>query len=872
MTPERWKQIEQIFSTASELPQHEREKFLRITCADDTDLRFEIESLLAQDAETGTMLKTIISKAAGLISHPDLTGKRIGPYRIISLIGEGGMAQVYKAIRDDDQYQKVVAIKILRHDSAPSYLISRFWYERQILANLEHPCIARFLEGGTTEDGIPYFVMEHIEGSTITKYCDAHQLSIRKRLELFKTVCDAVQYAHRNLVIHRDLKPRNILVTDDGVPKLLDFGIAKLLNPEPAADVPSATVTSVRMMTPEYASPEQVRGEKVTTVTDIYSLGLVLYELLSGERPQKVHTNSFVEIERVVCEQEPERPSSAVVRHNSNADTKKLSREISGELDNIVFKAIQKDPAHRYATAEQFAEDIFHYLNGLPIRAKTPTLTYRAYKFARRHRTAVAVAAFVILTLAALGVAMTIQASRIAKERDRANEVTKFLVELFQVSNPGESKGNTVTARELLDESAKRIQRDLQEQPEVQAAMMHTMGQVYGNLGLYNKAIPLLEKALEIRKGTLGPENPEVASTMNYLAESLQNAGKHDEALKISGQALALRRKLYGNFHPSVAQSLSVTGGSLYEKGELEDARAAFLEALAIREKVFGPDAPLVAMSLSQLGLILSQEEKKEEAEPLYRRALAIRRKAFGSVHPDIATSLNNLGRMLLDKGDYEGAESMFREAVELDRKILGNDHPDLAVTISSLAYTLKEENEFVESEKLFREALSLRRRTLGNEHPAVAISLYNLGSLMIGKKDFDQAEPLLLEAQALWKKVLPEKHSSHATVLVAIGKVQMGKQNLKEAEEMFRQAIEMRVQTLRPDHPNIASAKGALGECLTLQNRFQEAEPLLLESYNAILTKYGKDHPDVDEAGSRLISLYTAWGKPTEAVRYEHQ
>ena len=870
MTPERWKQIEQIFSTAAELPQHERENFLKTTCANDSELRFEVESLLAQDTETGTMMQTLISKAAGSLRSSDLTGKRIGPYRIISLTGEGGMAQVYKAVRDDDQYQKVVAIKILRQDSAPLFLISRFWYERQILANLEHPCIARFLEGGTTEEGIPYFAMEFIEGQPITEYCDSHNLTIRKRLELFRSVCEAVQYAHKNLVIHRDLKPRNILVTDEGVPRLLDFGIAKLLNPEIGSEVPSATISSVRMMTPDYASPEQVRGEKVTTATDTYSLGLVLYEMLSGKRPQEVHTNSFAEIEHVVCEQEPELPSAAILHQKSKINTKKLSREISGELDNIVSMAMQKNPLQRYATVEQFAEDISNYLEGRTIRAKTPTLSYRVIKFARRHRTAVAVTAFVILTLAAIAVLMTMQASRIAKERDRASEVTKFLVELFQVSDPGESKGNSVTARELLDKSAKKIESDLKEQPEVQAALMETMGKVYGNLGLYNTAIPMLEKALEIRKQTLGSKSPEIAATMNSLAGALQNAGKHDRALKIGGEALALRRKLFGNQHPSVAESLSVTGGSLFEKGQLKEAGAVFREALAIREKAFGPEHLLVATSLSQLGLILSVEEKKDEAEPLYRRALTIRRKLRGADHHEIATSLNNLGRILLDKGDYIGAEEMFREAVALDRKILGNDHPDLAVTLSSLAWTLKEQEEYSESEELFREALALRKRALDSQHPAIARSLYNLGCILIDKRDFDQAEAVLKEAQEHWKKTLPEIHANHATLLAAIGKVQMGKQKLNEAETSFKQAIEMRIRTLSADHPSIAIAKGTLGECMGLQGRYKEAEVLLLESYNALLAKYPKSHPEAKEAQLRLISFYTSWGKPTEAARYK--
>lgn len=880
MNPERWKQIEEIFYAAVELPELERENFLKKTCVEDAELQSEVESLLQRDLETGTILKTVISNAAGSLPEdkpPDLMGKRIGPYRIVGLIGQGGMALVYKAVRDDDQYQKLVAIKMIRLDLAPTFLISRFWYERQILANLEHPCIARFLEGGTTEDRIPYFVMEYIEGEPITTYCDRKRMPIEKRLELFRSVCEAVQYAHRNLVVHRDLKPKNILVTLDGVPKLLDFGIAKLLNPELAAEIPGGTMTSVHLMTPEYASPEQVRGEKVTTSTDVYSLGVLLYELLTGERPQQFKTKSFSEIERVVCEQEPEPPSSAVMRSQSTAevgmngsDPKKLSRQLAHELDSIVLMAMQKDPQRRYPTVEQFADDIHRYRQGLPIRARAQTLSYRALKFVRRHRTAVAFATFAILVLVGFAVAVTFQASRIAKERDRANQVTEFLVKLFEVSNPGESKGNSVTARELLDSSVQKIERDLQGQPESQAAMMGTMGRVYGNLGLYGTAIPLLQKTLEIRKQTLGEEHPEVASAMNNLAEALQSAGKHDVALALANKALLMQRKMLGNEHPDVASALSILGGSLYETGKYEDAEASFREALAIRERAFGEEHLKVATSLTQLAMLVSVEGKKGEAEPLNRRALAIRRKLLGNEHPDVATSLNNLGRALMDKGDYDGAEQMFREAVELDRKILGKDHPDLAVTLSSLGYALKEKKENVEAEKLFREALALRRKALGNEHPAIARSLCTIGPILIERGDYAGAESIFREAQQVWMKSFPPNHVEQAHVFSGLGRVRMGQGNHKEAEEFFRQALEIRSRGLPADHPNIAIVKGYLGECLTKQSRYQEAESMLLDSYRIYSLKRGVNHPISIEAAARLESLYVAWGKPAEAARYK--
>ncbi len=876
MTPDRWKKIEDIFNQAVELPLNERPTFLQGICGTDKELLLEIESLLQQDDETGAMLKTIISKAADSLSHKDvdLAGKRIGPYRITGLIGQGGMAEVYKAVRDDDQYQKQVAIKIIRHDSV-SFLIGRFWHERQILATLEHSNIARFLEGGTTDEGIPYLVMEFIEGDPITVYCDKYSLTIRQRLELFRSVCNAVQYAHRNLVIHRDLKPSNILVTAEGVPKLLDFGIAKLLNPDLAVEYPNATVTSYRMMTPEYASPEQVRGEQVTTATDVYSLGAVLYELLTKERPYRFDTRSFFEMERVICEKEPELPSSALIRIDpadspDRKNTKKrLSREFARELDSIVLKAMEKDSQRRYSTVAQFADDINRYLDGLPILARTSTFSYRAFKFARRHRTAVALAALFVLVLAGFATVMTIQASRIAKERDRANQVTDFLVNLFEVSNPSESKGNSVTARELLNESTKKIERDLRDQPEVQAALMDTMGRVYRNLGLYNTSVPLLEKALKIRKQTFGEESTEVASTMNILAEALYNAGKYDEADPLVRKALSIRRKLLGNDHPDVADSLNSLGFGLFQAGKYGESETVLRESLAIRQKVFRGESVEIANSLNELGLALKVQGKTDEAESLYRRALAMRRKLLGD-HPEVSSTLNNLGRLLIDKGNYDEAELLLREAVKLDRKILGPDHPDLAITMSNLGWALREQKKYEEAQNIFHDALQIRKRALGDVHPAIGTNLYALGVVLFEKGDVDQGELFLKDAQQVWKKTLPAQHANHATVLLALGRVRLKKEDYKQAEIIFRRVLDMRQQNMAAGHLDIAKAKGWLGESLKEQKRYSEAEPLIAESYRAYKAKLGANHPDAIESAERLKLFYAAWGKPGEADRFQ--
>ena len=883
MTPERWKQIEGIFHQALDLFEPERRKFVEAVCADDMELLNEVNSLLQQDDKTGSMLKDMISKVASSIPQDDidhLPGKHIGPYRIEELIGQGGMAQVYKAVRDDSQYQKVVAIKMIRPGFVPSFLINRFWSERQILANLEHPSIARFLEGGTTEGGIPYFVMEYIEGVPITEYCDKKHLTIQNRLKLFRIVCNAVQYAHTNLVVHRDLKPSNILVTEKGVPMLLDFGIAKLLNPDLLSAAPAATITAFRMMTPEYASPEQVRGEPVTTATDIYSLGVLLYELITGKRAHQFKTKSPVEIERVVCEQDPERPSSAVLHNQLNSAgttgirtmRKAWSRELGRDLDSIVLMAIQKKPELRYQTAEQLSDDIQRFQRGLPIRARAQTIDYRVLKFIRRHKAAVVLAAITFLLLVTFAAMMTVQASRIAKERDRANQVTEFLVKLFEVSNPGEARGNSVTARELLDSSARKIQKDLKNQPEVQAAMMETIGRVYGNLGLYNTAIPLLEKALELRTRILGDEHPDVASDMNALAEALYNAGKYDDAEPLAKKALGIRRKLLGNKDPAVAESLSNLGGGLIASGKYDEAESTLREALDIRQEVFGMEDVNVATSLTQLALLLKIEGEDDEAERLTRRALSIRRKLLGNDHPAVATSLNNLGRMLYDKGDYDEAAIFLREAVELDRKTLGLNHPDLAISMTGLGRALLKKGKYTEAEKLLRDSLDLRRKALGNEHPSVATGLCNLAILLTQKGDVDEAESLVKEAQTIWKKTLPPDHQSHSFIFVELGQIQMVRKNYKEAEKLYLEALQIRTHGLPADHPTVVSVKKLMGECLTAQHRYEEAEPMLLDCYRIMSAKPGVKHPDTLEAARDLASLYESWGKPDEAQRWKEK
>ena len=525
MTPERWQQVKNIFHQALEQETGRCGEFLDQACGDDAELRREVESLLREDqGATNPLDKPLSQVAASLMptNQDSLLGRRIGVYRLTGLIGQGGMGAVYRAARDDQQYQKEVAIKLVKGGLGPDFAMQRFRRERQILARLEHPNIARLLDGGATEEGWPYLVMEKIDGQTIGEYCELHSLSVQQRLELFRSVCAAVQYAHQNLIIHRDIKPSNILVTNDGVPKLLDFGIAKLLDPEQSLNTagtdPGQTATAMRVMTPAYASPEQARGESVTTSTDIYSLGVVLYELLTGQRPYHIKGNSFAEIERAICSIEPEKPSAAV-RQNSTGQTK-LSRQLSGDLDNIILMTMRKEPERRYASVEQFSEDIRRHLVGLPVGARQDTVRYRAGKFVRRHRWGVLASTLIALLLIGGAAFSTYQARRAERRFQQVRKLANTF--LFEFDGKIANVTGTTEARELLVKTALEyldsLMNDASDDAELQyelATAYSRVGDVQGfarmnNLGHTKEALASYRKALALTEAlaTRTPQNP----------------------------------------------------------------------------------------------------------------------------------------------------------------------------------------------------------------------------------------------------------------------------------------------------------------------------------------------------------------------------
>ena len=527
---ERWARVKELFEAAADLDPKERMALLEKECGGDEALRDEIESLIQSDQQTDAFIERPAFEIPRDL-FPDnveepFVGRQFGAYQVIREIGRGGLGAVYLAARSDDEYRKQVAIKLVRRGLDTEDILRRFRNERQILAQLDHPNIARFIDGGTTDNGLPYFVMEYVKGEPINAYCDAHALPTTERLNLFRKVCAAVTYAHQNLVIHRDLKPSNILVTPEGEPKLLDFGIAKLLGP--GDELFTQTMPALRVMTPEYASPEQVQGEKITTASDVYSLGVLLYELLTGQRPHRLKTPAPEEMARAVTEQEPERLSTALL-HDSRF-TSHDARSLRGDLDNIVLMAMRKEPARRYSSVGQFSEDIRLHLEALPVIARKDTVAYRASKFVSRHQIGVAAAALVLLSLIGGGVATLIEVRTARRAEAKAEAISGFLQKTLQASDPTVNLVGQPTVKDLLDDASKRLATsELSDQPEVRAELQRIIGATYLSLGQYDPAQQNLSDAIQTQTRISGASGVETLKT-GVLIASLWAGAKGDYA------------------------------------------------------------------------------------------------------------------------------------------------------------------------------------------------------------------------------------------------------------------------------------------------------------------------------------------------------
>jgi len=777
-----------------------------------------------------------------------------GKYKLLEELGTGGMGVVYLA-EQMEPIQRRVALKIIKLGMDTRQVVARFETERQALAVMDHPNIARVFDAGATETGRPYFVMELARGIPITDYCDRHKLSARERLQLFIGVCQAVQHAHQKGIIHRDLKPSNILVViqdDRAVPKIIDFGIAKATDHR-LAQRTLFTEQGQLIGTPEYMSPEQAEmsGLDVDTRTDIYSLGVILYELLAGALPfdaGKLRSAAFGEIQRIIRETDPPKASTrlstlketkAEIAEKRGTDPGSLVKLLRGDLDWITMKAMAKDRTRRYSTASELAAEVERYLRYEPVTAGPPSAAYRLRKYVKRHKLGVAAAAAVLLIIlvgtagTTIGFLRAVRAEKKAvEEATTATRVSDFLVDLFKVSDPSEARGNTITAREILDRGAKKVEEELAGQPAIQARLMDTMGQVFQSLGLFDQALPLLKSALEIRRNTQGDRSLDVASSLQSYGYLLIAKGDYAAAEPLLQEALAVRRRLLGNGHADVASSLASLGELNYMKGNFERAEKFFRESLDLRRRTFGREHIEISNILNDLAMTLKAKGDYGEAEPMYRESLAMRQKLLGSDHPAIAQSLNNLGMFLYQmflnkKNDGVEAEKLLRQALEMNRRMLGNEHPEVSTNLNNLALLLREKGDYDQAIALFREVTEIDRKNLGDEHPYVANAMKNLAAALVRKGDYESAQ------------------------------------------ELFRQALGIQRKTFAEQSWQVATTKLLLGASYIEEKRYQEAEALLLEAFPIIEKAFSISHPRTQAAVKSLISLYEAWGKPEKAAEY---
>jgi len=882
LTPARWAQVLEVFHEALAREGPERTQFLTATSAGDPDLAREVRSLLDAHERGGP----VGEPAAG--ADPVLP-QWVGPYRLIREIGQGGMGTVYLATREGEGFTQTVALKLLRADSADARTAARLAAERRILARLEHPGIARFVDGGTTGTGQPYVAMEYVEGTPLLEYCNRRRLGVRERLELALQVCDAVQYAHGQLVVHRDLKPANIQVTVDGRPKLLDFGVAKLLDDS----APDAQLTHTGLWaTPSYASPEQMQQQPVSVLTDVYALGVVLYELLTGRLPYRVDAGSIADMARVVCEVIPERPSVVVARgqdeppiagFTSEMETtgrrsrsRALARRLSGDLDTIVLKALAKEPGRRYGSVEQLAEDVRRHLDGRPVLARRDSIGYRTSKFVRRHRLAVGAVALLAVSLVA-GVAATAwQASVAARERDRAQdalrrseEVTAFLIDLFGAANTAESETDTLAARAILRRGLDRVEQ-LDELPLVQASMLDALGLALIQLGQFEGSRELLGRSLALRERELSADDPDVALSLRYMARALRYLGEYHRADTLLRQALAIDEAAFGPDDPRVAETLAELAFLMPYLARIDETVQLYRQVLDIRRRAFGPDHPSVTAAMITVGLALRRKGDWSGAEAMLSDAVAVRRRTLGPEHPQVAQALIYLGQLLsATEARRDEGERLLREATAILERLYGPNDLRLNHGLSALADVLTARGAYQEAERLRRRLLAMHLEVLGPDHPSTILTREYLAGVLADEGRYAEAEAIRRTTLAQLQRAMGPRHTVTAGSMVELARVIAAQGRRAEAERLMREALAIREAVLEPRHNHISLTRVELARLRMAAGDYVEAESLLTRAVATMTATSEPMHPDLRMAEGVLAELYAATGRAAEAARY---
>jgi len=875
MTRQRWQRLQHLFEQAAHLNHEARVTFLAAECGDDAALRDEVLALLSAQTRATQLEQRIDDAIGGTLYAPDLSvGQIVGRFKIAQLLGRGGMGTVYLAERADEQYQQKVALKIVTRGLLHGELPLRFRAERQILARLDHPNIARLIDGGQMLDGTPFIVMEYVEGLRIDHYCDQQQLSTHARLRLIQQICSALHYAHQHLIVHRDLKPANILVTRDGVPKLLDFGIAKLLDAAESADA-ETPVTHVldRVLTPEHASPEQLRGEPVGTASDIYGLGVLLYKLLAGHHPYPLENRSLYEIERVIREQGAPAPSARVgadAREKNSPQLRALARELAGDLDNIVLKAINHQPERRYASAAALAQDIQNYIDGRPVLARPDTWSYRTHKFVRRNAFAVASSASAIVLIVT---SVAFSTMRIATERDNAERerqtatrVSQFMIDAFRLANPNELPGKTVSAQEVLDAAAKHVGEDLADEPRVRLASMRTIAETYKGMGLRDRARTLLLKAVADARAEPQVSRLELARTLESLGGIHLSIGNNDDAERALQEALAIRVDLDEERTDEGVRLLSTLGGALRVQQEFAASLQMHRRAEKFAQALDPPAPGLLGHVYMGYGMAHLAARNLPEAEAYARRSLPLLKGEVESGLDLYANSLNTLATSLGRQFRSAEAEVVYRELLDRQIQRYSPDHYLIGRAWNNYSLVLLAQGKFQEAEAALKEALRIAAQTPATSQTAIAMTLYNLGTLYHETGELQRAQRQLEKSLEMWRS-MQNQPAALVTTLIEQAATLRDLGQLQTAQATFDEAERIAGAKLEPGHPRFGSLLRERGALLLEHGDLDGARKDLLAA-RKLLEQQG----DLERAATTSIYLGEAAlrGNQLDASRAE--
>jgi len=944
VSDERRRRLDELFDEVLDASPDGREGILERVGAEDPTLRADLEALVAAHERSGGILDTpggLATPGAGLPDPSELP-QRIGIYRVVSELGRGGMGVVFLAERDDGQFWRRVAIKVISGGARSADQRARFEAERQILATLDHPNIARLYDGGVTEDGRPYLVMEYVDGLPIDEYCRVNELTVEERIRLFCTVARAVHHAHRRLVVHRDLKPTNILVTNDGEVKLLDFGIAKILDPSMLGGAAPQTRTGLHLMTPEYAAPEQVMGEPITTATDVYGLGIVLFEMLTGRRPFALDGLAPVEWARIIVQELPPLPSSVAEPTSEAAagaagfgaegwsvsgehhpdpafyvpvdvdsgrlaardQRQRLRRLLRGDLDRIVLKTLRKEPERRYGSAARIVEDLERHLEGRPVEARADSAGYRLRKYVSRHRVSVGAAAVVALSLVGGTAAALTQAGRATRQAELAARQRDLMFDLFRLSDPAESQGDTISARGILDRGAARIEQEFGEEPVMQAAMLSDVASIYENLGMFARAEELARRALELRLQNQGERSLEasesygqvgrllaeqgereeaiellglsldirqsrisrpdsiLARTQADLAWQLRAGGRHAEAAQLFEQALQVQQDLLGIDHPEAASTLFGLAVSHHELGQFDEAEAVFERALARFDTATMRPHPVAAEALLNIAMIRRLRSQLYDAEPLAASAVKMREALYDPTHPDVIEALSEWGVSLRDVGRYEDSERVLADALDRANRSLGFDHPLTLTTRERRGTVLFHLGRYAEAAATVDSSIAVKRDRLEPDDPNYIMALSRAGdpNWMAGR--LDRAEDLF--RQALDGAGRTSTYS--ILVLDGLANVALARGDLVGADSLFEESLALAAQKLRPGHRYTQTVLVDEAFLRLAQGRGAEMIDTLENVLEIRSEIFHEPHPALGRTLHPLGAAYLAGGDPARA------